>query len=244
VRAVLPVDDDGVLPADADGVLPALVAVALDEDDALFFGLGDGVDEDLPEAAEEDDEDDEEDEETEAEADDDADEEAEDEDDEEDAAGAVACAADWLPQVGCGLGGTVLLGGAVELGLLLGSSLPDDVSVGVDVGLGLPLADCVPVVVGLGLALELELAVLPLLWLPLGDVAGALVVWVDLLGELVVLCDADGCAEGDVQAVVLAPGTTTGKLDEPPPGVPGGALLAPAPLGLLAGPTRAALMAW
>jgi hypothetical protein len=59
-----------------------------------------------------------------------------------------------------------------------------------------------------------------------------------------VVCVADGRAEGDVQAVVAGPGITPGAPDELAPAVVAEVPLAPAPLGLLAGPTRAVLMAW
>jgi hypothetical protein len=205
------------LPADDDDELAPLVAVALGDDDALFLGVA----EDVPEADEE------------------AEEEA-DEEEEEDA-GAAGCVAVGLVQLACGLGSTGPLGGTVPLGLLLGLVVADGVPVVVGLGLllGLAVADGVPVVVEVGLgpllAPALELAVLPLLWLPPDDVAGAVVAWVAVLGELLVLCVADGLAEDDPQAVVRE-GAKPGMLA--PPGVGAGALLwtsvPPAPLaGLL-----------
>jgi hypothetical protein len=187
-----------------------LVALALGEDDALILGLDDGLDEDVPEA-------------------------------EEEVADAGACVGVWLVlQLGCAAG--VLLSGTVGLGLLLGLPLADGVPVVVGLGLGLLLADGVLVVVEVGLGLllapALELAVL--LWLPLDEVAGAVVVRVAVLGELVVLCVADGCAEDDAQAVVPAAAFGPEPLAEPPLGECAGGVPA---LFVLGGPTRAVLMA-
>ena len=200
-------------PVDDVGVLVALVTFAFGEDDALFVGVA--VDEDEDEADEEADE---------------ADEEAAD---------TASCVGVWLAQLGCEVAETVLLGNVVELGSLLGSSLGDDVPV--VVGLGLLLDDGVPVVVGLGLGLllapVLEVAVPPLLWLEPDEVAGAGVVWVDLLGEPVVLRVADGCAEDEdeAQAVGLPTGCGLGLPGEVL-GASGGALLWPlVPLPLLGG---------
>jgi hypothetical protein len=193
-----------VPPVDDAGVLVTFVTFALGEDDVPFVG----VDEDVPEA---------------------------DEEAEEEAADTAACVGVWLAQLGCGVGEGVVLGDVVELELLLGSPLDDGVPV--VVGLGLVVDDGVPVVVGLGLGLllapALELVVLPLLWPEPDEVAGAGVVWVDLLGEPVVLCVADGCAEDEAQDVVLAAACGLEPLGEPPPGEGAGALLAPfvLPLG-------------
>jgi hypothetical protein len=186
-----------VLPADDDGVLVALVAFALADDDALVFGLAEdvaeGLDEGVPEA-------------------------------DVAAAEAAACAeAGLVVQFGCRLGRTDPLV-VVGLGLLLGVWVADGLLVGLGLLLGLLLADCVPVVVGLGLllALALELAVLSLLWLPLDDVAGAVVAWVALLGEVLVVCVADGRAEDDVQDVAAGTGT---PVTLAPPGEGAGVLL-------------------
>jgi hypothetical protein len=140
---------------------------------------------------------------------------------EEAAAAAVCVELGLLVQVRCGLGRADAL--VVGLGLLLGLLVADEVLV--VVGLGLLPADCVPVAVGLGLllALALEPAVLSLLRLPPDDVAGAAVVWVALLGELLVVCVADERGEADVHGFVaraVPPGVTT------PAGVGAGALLA------------------
>jgi hypothetical protein len=79
-------------------------------------------------------------------------------------------------------------------GLALGVSLP--------LGLALALPD----------ALELALA-LPLLVLPLDDVAGAVVVAVVLIGELLLVGVADACVDGDGQALREGCRTTAGLLD-------------------------------
>ena len=103
----------------------------------------------------------------------------------------------------------------LELGLAPVLPLEDVVGVaggepaGVALGVTLPL--------GLALALpdgpELALAVLPLLVLPLEDVAGAVVVAVVLLGELVVVAVTDECVDGDPQALREGCRTTAGLLD-------------------------------
>jgi hypothetical protein len=184
------------LPADDDDELAALVAVALGDDDALFVGVVE------------------------------ADEEAEDEED----ADAAGCVAAGLVQVACGLGRPDPVDGTVPLGLLLGLVVGDAVPVVVGLGLLLGLAAAVGVLVvvevGLGLLLApaLELAVLSLLWLPLDDVAGAVVAWLALLGELLVLSVVDELGEDDPQDDVEG-ARTPGMLA--PPGVGTGALLAP-----------------
>ena len=62
-------------------------------------------------------------------------------------------------------------------------------------GSGLGLRLTLGLVLGLAEGLGLGLVVLPLLWLPLDDVAGAVVVWVAPLGGLVLVCAADGCVD-------------------------------------------------
>jgi hypothetical protein len=196
------------LPVDDDGVLVAVVTFALGDGDALIFGLAEDVDEGLDEAVPE------------------ADEEA--------AATAVCVEGGLLvlAQLGCGLDGTGPLV-VVGLGLLLGLLVADGVLVvvGLEVLLGELVDDGVPVVVEVGLGLllapALEFAVLPLLWLPPGDVAGAVAAWVALLGELLVVRVADVCAEADVQAVVGA-GT---PVTLPAPGEGAGELLSGSALG-------------
>jgi hypothetical protein len=205
---VLPVDDDGVL-----------VTFGLGDDDALVFGLAEDVDEGLDEAVPE------------------ADEEA------AAAPECVAVAVGLLEQLGCGPGWTDRLV-VVGLGLLLGLLVADGVLVvlGLEVLLEVLVADGVPVVVEVGLGLllapALELAVLSLLWLPPDDVAGAVVVWVALLGEVPVVCVPDGCAEDGAQAVVTRPGTL---LRPAPLDVRTGAL--PAPSVLLEGFAELPVMA-
>jgi hypothetical protein len=103
-----------------------------------------------------------------------------------------------LVQFGLGVGWMLFLADLLGLGLAL-----DDV-----VGVADPeppgLALGVTLTLGLGLALdalELALAVPPLLVLPLEDVAGAVVVAVVLLGELLLVGVADACVDGDGQAL-------------------------------------------
>ena len=114
-----------------------------------------------------------------------------------------------LVQLGLGVGWTLFLADPLELGLAPVLALEDVVGVvgaeppglalGVTLSLGLALA--------LPDALELALAVLPLLVLPLEDVAGAVVVAVVLLGELVVADVTAGCVDGARRrsAVVAGP---------------------------------------
>jgi len=109
-----------------------------------------------------------------------------------------ACAEAEFEQVGLAVGWPLFL--AYPLGL--GPVLEDVVGVvdteppGLALGVRLPL--------GLGLALpdglELVLTV-PLLVLPLADVAGAVVVAVVLLGELLLVGVADACVDSDAQAL-------------------------------------------
>jgi hypothetical protein len=85
--------------------------------------------------------------------------------------------------------------GAEPPGLALGVTLP--------LGLALALSD----------ALELALAVLPLVVLPLEDVAGAVVVAVVPPGDLLLVGVADGCVDGDAQALREGCRTAVGLLD-------------------------------
>jgi len=98
--------------------------------------------------------------------------------------------------------------GAEPPGLALGVTLP--------LGLALALSD----------ALELALAVLPLVVLPLEDVAGAVVVAVVPPGELLLVDVTDGCVDGDAQALREGCRTTVGLLDGTLP-VAGGAEVTP-----------------
>ena len=99
-----------------------------------------------------------------------------------------------LGQVWFGVGAIVFWPVAVAVGLGLG----DTVGVGVPLGLWLGLTVALGLLVlGLGEALALGLVVLPLLWLPLDDAAGAVAFLVGLLAELAVVSAWDGCADGD-----------------------------------------------
>jgi len=123
----------------------------------------------------------------------------------------VAAADPWprvgaeLVQLGLGVGWTLFLADPLELGLAPLLALEDVVGVAVEVPPGLALG----VMLTPGLALALvdalapELVVLPLLWPPLDDVAGAAAVWVTLLGELLLLSATAGCVDGDVQVLWL-----------------------------------------
>jgi hypothetical protein len=115
---------------------------------------------------------------------------------------------------GLGVAWTLFLADLLGLGLAL-----DDV-VGV-VGTEPPgLALGVMLALGLALALTdgLELAPpVPLLVLPLEDVAGAVVVAVVLLGDLPVVDVAAGRVDGDAQALGEGCRTTAGLLDGTPP---------------------------
>jgi ABC-type nitrate/sulfonate/bicarbonate transport system permease component len=74
------------------------------------------------------------------------------------------------------------------------------VGVGVLLGLSLGLTLALgPLVLALGEALALGLVVLPLLWLPLDEVAGAVVLSLVLLAALVFVSVADGCVDADGQ---------------------------------------------
>ena len=113
-------------------------------------------------------------------------------------------------------------------------------------GLGLTLG----LVLGLAEGLVLGVVVLPLLWLPLDDVTGAVVVSVAPRGGLVLVCVADGCVDVGGQGVgvcAATPGAVVGPLPSGA-GVGSGLLplpsVAPWPLegGVLM--LRAEVMAW
>ena len=97
--------------------------------------------------------------------------------------------------------------------------------------LGLVLGLTLGLVLGLAEGLELGLVVLPLLWLPLDDVAGAVVVWVAPLGGLVLVCAADECVDDDDgQAVgVLCTATPAGLVGPLPSAAGVGTGLLPLP---------------
>jgi hypothetical protein len=129
---------------------------------------------------------------------------------------ALAAAVDTWPRVGAALvqlglavGWTLFLADLLGLELAPVLALEDVVGVvgaappGLALGVALPL--------GLADALELAPAVLPLLVLPLEDVAGAVVVAVVPLGELLLVDVTDGSVDGDGQALREG-GTTTMEL--------------------------------
>jgi hypothetical protein len=87
----------------------------------------------------------------------------------------------------------------VGLVLGLGLGLGDTVGVGVPLGLALGLTVALGLVLALAEALALGLVVLPPLWLPLDDVAGAVVFLAGLLAAPVPASVADGCVDGDAQ---------------------------------------------
>jgi hypothetical protein len=197
-------DDDGF---DAAGVLVDVVALAL-APVPVFLGLAE--DEDLAEA-EEDAED------AEEEAEEDAEEEAEEA--EEDAVDAAACVVAGV-QVGFVVASTPLLPGPAELVLVLVLARGVEVAVEVPLGSGLGLRLALGLVLGLVLGLAEGLVVLPLLWLPLDDVAGAVVVWVAVLGGLVLICVTGGCVDRDGQTVGVIsgaspPGAVLGPVSSP-----------------------------
>jgi hypothetical protein len=107
-------------------------------------------------------------------------------------AATTACVGAGLVQVGFGVGWIVFLAVPFDVGLVLGLGLSDTVAVAVGVPLGLLLGLTLGLVLALAeaLALALALAVLPPLWLPLDDVAGAVVSPVVLLAGLVLVAVA------------------------------------------------------
>jgi hypothetical protein len=133
----------------------------------------------------------------------------------------LAAAVDTWPRVGAAFvqlglaaGWTLFLADPLGLGLALedaGGVLgaePPGLALGVSVPLGLAL--------GLLDALELAPAVLPLLVLPLEDVAGAVVVAAVPPGDLLLVAVTDACADGDAQALREGCSTTPGLLDGTP----------------------------
>jgi hypothetical protein len=118
-------------------------------------------------------------------------------------------------QLGLAVGWTPFVADLLGLGLAPVLALEDVVGVAGAEPPGLALGVTLPL--GLALALpdapELALAVLPLLVLPLEDVAGAVVVAVVLLGELLLVGVTDGCVDGDGQALREGCRTTAGLLD-------------------------------
>ncbi len=208
---------------DAD-VLPGAGPVSL--------GLAEDVDDDVADAEEE--------------AEDDAEDEAE-EDADEAAVDAATCVADGVVQVGSGVGPTPPVPGPGGSGLVLlglGLGLSDGVSVAVEVplrlGLGLGLELTLELALALAEVLGLGLEVLWMLWLPLDDVAGAVVVSVVVLGELELelVWLADACVDGDVHKVGVVCADTPDVVGPVPSAAGVGAGLLPLPSvapGLLEG---------
>jgi hypothetical protein len=132
-----------------------------------------------------------------------------------------------LVQLGLAVGWTLFLADPLELGLALEDVVgvvgaePPGMALGVRLGLGLALA--------LLDALELALAVLPLLVLPLEDVAGAVVVAVVPPGELLLVDVTDFCADGDAQALREGGRITPRLLDGPPACEDAGEIVLPWP---------------
>lgn len=118
----------------------------------------------------------------------------------EDAAASVGAG---LVQVEFGVGWSVFLPVPPEVRLGLG--LGETVGVGVRLGLLLGLTLALELVLALAevLALALALVVPPLPWLPLDDVAGAVVFPVVLLAGLVLITVTDECLDGDGQALCV-----------------------------------------
>jgi hypothetical protein len=111
------------------------------------------------------------------------------------------CVGAELVQLGLVVGWRLFLADLLGLGLALLLALEDVVGVvGAEPpGLALGVAFTLGLALGLPDALELALAVLPLLVLPLEDVAGAVVVVVVLLGEPLLVGVTDGSVDDDGQ---------------------------------------------
>jgi hypothetical protein len=144
----------------------------------------------------------------------------------EDLAAAVdtwPCPGAGLVQLGLGVGWTLFLADPVELGLAPVLALDDVVGVteGEPPGLALGVSLALGLTLALTDALELALAVLPLLVLPLEDVAGAVVVTVVRLGESLVAGVTDEWADGDGQALREGGPATAALLDGTPPAAEG-----------------------
>jgi hypothetical protein len=119
------------------------------------------------------------------------------------------------------------------VGLAVGVEVVVRVPLGSGLGLRLTLGLVLGLVLGLTEGLGLGLVVVSLLWLPLDDEAGAVVVWVSLVAELVPVCVADEGVE-DGEQDVLGAGSTTGLLETRPGG--GGARVMPTPPAVPPGP--------
>ena len=111
--------------------------------------------------------------------------------------------------LGLGVAWALFLPAPLELGLGLGDveGVVVGVPLGLTLGLGLGLTLGLGLVLALADALGLELAMLPLLALPLADVAGVPVL---LLAGLLVVAVVAACVDDDGQAVVVGPPVTAG----------------------------------
>jgi hypothetical protein len=144
----------------------------------------------------------------------------------------LAAAVDTWPRVGAAFvqlglaaGWTLFLADPLELGLApvlaladvegVAGTEPPGLALGLTLGLALALPD----------APELALVVLPLVVLPLEDVADAVVVAVVPPGDLLLVGVTDGCVDGDAQALREGCRSTAGLLDGPPAGEGVGAVV-------------------
>ena len=134
-----------------------------------------------------------------------------------------SCPGAGLVQLELGVGWALFLADPVELRLAPVLALDDVVGVtdGEPPGLALGVSLALGLTLALPDGLELALVVLPLLVLPLEDVAGAVVVAVVPLGEPLVADVADECADGDGQALREGGPATAALLDGTPPGAEG-----------------------
>ena len=134
-----------------------------------------------------------------------------------------SCPGAGLVQLELGVGWALFLADPVELGLAPVLALDDVVGVtdGEPPGLALGVSLALGLTLALPDGLELALVVLPLLVLPLEDVAGAVVVAVVPRGESLVAGVADECADGDGQALREGGPPTAALLDGTPPGAEG-----------------------
>jgi hypothetical protein len=121
----------------------------------------------------------------------------------DDAVDTWACAEAELEQLGRAVGWRLFLADLLGRGLALVLALEDVAGVADTEPPGLALGVTLPLGLALALAdaLELALPVLPLLVLPLEDAAGAVVVAVVPLGDLLLAGVADACVDGDGQAL-------------------------------------------
>ena len=134
-----------------------------------------------------------------------------------------SCPGAGLVQLELGVGWALFLADPVELRLAPVLALDDVVGVtdGEPPGLALGVSLALGLTLALPDGLELALVVLPLLVLPLEDVAGTVVVAVVLLGESLVAGVADECADCDGQALREGGPATAALLDGAPPAAEG-----------------------